>query len=503
MLKLGATPVVKFLRRPSGIMAAGSFLVTLAYTTWVLGTHFNPLAEPLVSSLLLVLLSALFAVLALHLYENKELALRERYGWLLLGLGGLCNAIAEFFWFYEETILKKNPFVSSGDVFFFLYYPLLLAGVLTFPHVRVRKGEREILWLDLGIVLTTSFMVLWYFFLARTSQHGMALTVAIYYPVGGFLILMALVDLIQRGAERIHNWTLLFLATGIASGILADGFLGYFETSGSSFQMFHLNIFWLFAQSCMITGAACHQLLASDASAERRPPHRLLRLAFPYVSIAVGLVLLVLVVYSTGVSEMRKSGILVGVLILVILVLFRQYVVLRENIQLFQEMQQLAVTDALTSIYNRHHINEMLQREVKRAQRHGHLLSVLLIDVNGFKTYNDRFGHLRGDEVLKTIAQLLAAQVRSTDVLGRFGGDEFVAILPDTGGDGARVVAEKMRTAVAGAQLAETALGVTVGVATFHPQMTGEQLLEEADVELYKMKPSKKPGPEGTSPAKA
>lgn len=487
----GSVRLKALLRRPKVLAATGSIFLTIAYTIWVLGTHYNAALEATVSSVLLIFLSALFGMVAIDLFRNPNYEKRVRRGWLLLGLGGLCNGVAEFFWFYDESILRQNPFVSSGDSFFFLYYPLLLAGVLTFPHLRVIKREREILWLDLGIVLTTSFMVLWYFFLANATQHGMALTVALYYPVSGFLILMALVDLLQRGAERIHTGTLLLLTVGIISGILADGCLGYFEVSGAAFKMTHLNIFWLLAISFMIAAAASYEVLLTEPSIEPQQSQRLLRLTFPYISVAIGLLLLMLVENSNDISELRKMGILVGTLVLVTLVLLRQYTVLRENIQLFQKMQQLAVTDALTHIYNRHHINETLQREVKRAQRHGHLLSVLLIDVNGFKTYNDRFGHLRGDEVLKTIAQLLAAQVRSTDILGRFGGDEFVAILPDTGADGARKVAEKMRSAVSEAKLAETQLGVTVGVATFHPQMTGEQLLEEADEELYRMKPSK------------
>ncbi|HSE40729.1 MAG TPA: GGDEF domain-containing protein [Acidobacteriota bacterium] len=177
-----------------------------------------------------------------------------------------------------------------------------------------------------------------------------------------------------------------------------------------------------------------------------------------------------------------------GTVALVAAVLMRQFVVLRENISLYEQMHNLAVVDSLTGVYNRHFINESLHAEIERAKRYSQPLTILMVDVDYFKELNDTFGHLQGDAVLAQIASLLTSQLRSADLLGRFGGDEFLLILPSTDRFGVETVAERMRNVIASNSFFGKKLSISVGVAEYHPEMSADDLIDHADRELYKVK---------------
>jgi diguanylate cyclase (GGDEF)-like protein len=182
---------------------------------------------------------------------------------------------------------------------------------------------------------------------------------------------------------------------------------------------------------------------------------------------------------------------LFGTIGLIGLVLLRQWTVLVENVNFYNEMHRLATTDALTSIYNRHFFNETFRREVERARRYGKPMAILLLDVDNFKMFNDRLGHLHGDEVLKAVAHVLSKQLRKSDILARFGGDEFVMIMPETDQASAKNAVERIQSAVANHSYAHIPLGVSAGISGFRPGLTPEQMLEEADRGLYQHKSSK------------
>ena len=163
-----------------------------------------------------------------------------------------------------------------------------------------------------------------------------------------------------------------------------------------------------------------------------------------------------------------------------------------DNRRLAKDLQKLAVTDDLTQVYNYRFLKTSLRRELKRAARFRQELSVIMIDVDNLKGYNDVNGHLRGSFLLKELAGLCQEQVRSFDVMAKYGGDEFTMILPQTPRDGAVVVAERVREAVAQHAFALAPAGritVSLGVATFpedgQDPMT---LLRSADLALYQAK---------------
>lgn len=163
-----------------------------------------------------------------------------------------------------------------------------------------------------------------------------------------------------------------------------------------------------------------------------------------------------------------------------------------DSIRLAENLEKLAVTDDLTQVYNYRYLKTALRREVKRATRFRQHLSLIMVDVDNLKAYNDRNGHLRGSHLLKEIAHCFTEQVRSWDLVAKYGGDEFTVILPQTDGPGALTVAERLRSSIATAQFPLAPRGsitISLGVATY-PDDTeqGSGLIEAADRALYQAK---------------
>jgi diguanylate cyclase (GGDEF)-like protein/PAS domain S-box-containing protein len=123
-------------------------------------------------------------------------------------------------------------------------------------------------------------------------------------------------------------------------------------------------------------------------------------------------------------------------------------------VELQRELEALSFKDGLTGVGNRREFDAILQREWSAVQRHGAPLSLIMVDIDFFKSYNDYYGHVQGDACLKRVAGLLSEAVRPGDFVGRFGGEEFVLILPNTGADAARQVAERCRDRIGAAQIA-------------------------------------------------
>jgi diguanylate cyclase (GGDEF)-like protein/PAS domain S-box-containing protein len=153
------------------------------------------------------------------------------------------------------------------------------------------------------------------------------------------------------------------------------------------------------------------------------------------------------------------------------------------------KLKELATTDGLTGINNRAAFDEKLTEEFERASRHGRALSLIVLDVDHFKSFNDTFGHPAGDDVLRAVAVVLKGTARSIDTAARYGGEEFAIILPETDFCGAMVLAERCRRAVASFAWDKRAITVSVGVSTLRTT-TNEprELVREADEALYRSK---------------
>src|SRR5690606_34159952 len=157
-----------------------------------------------------------------------------------------------------------------------------------------------------------------------------------------------------------------------------------------------------------------------------------------------------------------------------------------------EQMKTLAETDALTETYNRRALADKLVQEIERANRYSTQLACLMIDVDNFKQINDNYGHLAGDVVLRQLGGIFRREQRTVDIVARFGGEEFVILLPETGVAGARIFADRVLKKVASYPFGEggSAIRVTVsvGVACYPDERVqdGEALLKLADQNLYK-----------------
>ena len=165
-----------------------------------------------------------------------------------------------------------------------------------------------------------------------------------------------------------------------------------------------------------------------------------------------------------------------------------------------KRVESLSVIDGLTRLYNSSFLSSVLHREARRTSRIGNPLSLLFIDLDNFNTVNDSHGHLFGSRALVEAAQLIQRSARKTDIVARFGGDEFVVVLPDTGSEGARAVAERLRGNLAKHRFLATAgfgirLTASIGVAVL-PEVasTADELLRVADCAMYVVKAQGKNG---------
>jgi diguanylate cyclase (GGDEF)-like protein len=178
-----------------------------------------------------------------------------------------------------------------------------------------------------------------------------------------------------------------------------------------------------------------------------------------------------------------------------------------DNATLLKRAEALSVTDDLTHLYNSRYLNSVLRRETKRASRSGRPLSLLFIDLDGFKAINDTHGHLCGSRALVEAAAVIRGSARETDVVARFGGDEFALVLPDTGGDGAFAVGERIRERLAAHLfLASEGLSIrltaSVGVASLpDAAASADELIAAADRAMYAVKDAGKNGIQTAPPA--
>jgi diguanylate cyclase (GGDEF)-like protein len=171
-----------------------------------------------------------------------------------------------------------------------------------------------------------------------------------------------------------------------------------------------------------------------------------------------------------------------------------------ENVRLFQKTRELSITDEVTPLYNFRHFHQIIDRELKLVDRYKSVLSLVFVDLDRFKPINDQYGHLRGSRTLREVGFLIRAAVRETDYPARYGGDEFVVVLPQTDRVAAQALSEKLRALIEGHTFLQeeginARLGVSLGVATYPTEaQTKESLIRLADKRMYDDKLERKAG---------
>ncbi len=154
---------------------------------------------------------------------------------------------------------------------------------------------------------------------------------------------------------------------------------------------------------------------------------------------------------------------------------------------------ELSITDDLTGLYNQRHFYNLLQAEIERTERYGRPLSLLLIDIDDFKLFNDTYGHMEGDRVLERIGATIQRCIRRTDWAFRYGGEEFTVFMPETEGEQAAVVADRIRAEFAAERFRpilgrEEVKTVSIGIAEFRPSEELKDFINRADRSMYEAK---------------
>ncbi|MCI0520851.1 MAG: GGDEF domain-containing protein [Chloroflexi bacterium] len=479
---------------PAGGLAILAVLGVGGYAAWLFSAAYTAWADATVAPTLLGAYSLFLLGFGLWIALQRDFNPSLRQGWALIALAALGALSSQALHIYLTVYMQAALFPNAADLARLSFYPLVIAGLLLFPIALVIRQQRSLLYLDLALIFVALGMIFWYLLLALpgdSAEQSPYSYLAILYPVGDLVILAAAVALMQRDLTAPARWVLVFIVASAVFAVGADLLFAINHLDGLDFPVPLLNVAWLASAACMTCAAAVQIAAGPHPLAEpprANPSTYLARLALPYLAVLIGLALLILTVNSSLPVRTELAGILYGAVSLVGLALLRQYLVLRENVRLYRAVQRIAWTDGLTGLYNRHFFNEMLPREIERARRYQESLAVLLLDIDGFKKYNDTYGHLQGDKVLKAAARVFAGQLRASDTIARFGGDEFVVILPAASRQTAQATARRIHEALASQAFGETTLGVSVGVAVYRPGLTPEHLLEEADKDLYRRK---------------
>jgi diguanylate cyclase (GGDEF)-like protein/PAS domain S-box-containing protein len=166
----------------------------------------------------------------------------------------------------------------------------------------------------------------------------------------------------------------------------------------------------------------------------------------------------------------------------------RQATISIENASYYRKLEHLSMTDSLTELFNHRYFIQALDNEIDRAKRYPKSLCLLMMDIDDFKSYNDTYGHLGGDRLLKDLSKILKQNLRSVDIVCRYAGDEFVAILPETDIPEAKMIADKIKRVIGDLKLFEREVTVSIGIAKYSSNRDRRDLIMKADQALYQSK---------------
>ncbi|HLJ68103.1 MAG TPA: diguanylate cyclase [Chloroflexota bacterium] len=471
--------------------------------------------------------AGIFVVVGLSLTSVVSTRRRGVRNWapLLLCLGPLGFAIGQVIWtIYEVVLNQPTPTPSLADAFFLLEYPLLTAGILLLPHRPLSLASRGRALLD-GLIALAGFLTFsWYFILGPTMLQDAASVLArvvnTAYPLWDLALIGCLLALLGRSPRSLMRPVVAAIVLGLLSVVTTDSIfdIGVLHNTYATGWLSDLG--WPFGEMTVsLAGGMAAVALAREQSAgalrgtgDEDGDAELTPTSWgsltPYAMVPAVAGLSIYIAHFKGDRVLEPGVYSLGAAQL-LMVIARQAVSVLENHQLFdrlrdayrqvgdknraltqanQRLQTLATTDPHTELPNHRALVSVLDQEIERCRRYGRVSAILVVDLDHFKTINDSFGHITGDAVLREAAHIMRATLRSVDTIGRWGGEEFLVILPEIEGDDALVAAERLREAVARHALQSAACHVTcsIGVAVYPDDGGGrDRLIEAADQAMY------------------
>ncbi|HLZ08846.1 MAG TPA: GGDEF domain-containing protein, partial [Chloroflexota bacterium] len=397
-----------------------------------------------------------------------------------------------------------QPFPSTADLFRLAGYPLAVAAILTLPTRRIPLVVRARIILDGLMFVAASMTVSWYFIigpaqLLATNSLSQVL-IANAYPGADTLLLLSLAFLAFQLRERRLRLTfilfcLCFIALTASDTIYNSQLLdGSFATDGLVNVGWSAG--WMFG---VLAAAASGQIPAKDRPGRAQAAGTVgewsvWRSIHPFVLVpAVG----GLFFYAWQVDSRSPliDGVAVGFAALLMIVLLREVLVEIENRRLYRDLvainsrlAALATIDPLTDLPNHRALVDVVDAEIERAKRFRRPFAILFCDLDHFKELNDTYGHAAGDAALRLFGELIRRAIRATDVVGRWGGEEFLIILPELDTRGASILAERLRVKVAGQEREPRGQQLTcsIGVAMYpNDGLTRDAVIDAADLAMY------------------
>jgi len=378
----------------------------------------------------LVSTSAVGAI-AIGLWRNRPI---RPLAWYLVLLSQATYAAGDVTFYVRNDLLRFTQYPSVSDVFYLLHYPVLIVALIIFIRRRSPGGDRAAL-IDAGVLAVTAAMLSWIFVIAPSinspGQNTLSRATSAAYPIMDVIMLaMALWLLVGTGTKTRSFW---LLGAALVLLFATDTTYALQQIAGTYHPGGFLDGMWV--GYYLLIGASALDpsmvQLGDPMPAKIRVPTATRFIGLGFAAVAVPGVLLV----EQGRNTLYVLPVIAaGTAVLFVLVILRL-------MGMVSEQRRIAVVDLLTGLRNRRYFETHYEIDCARAERSRQPLSMVLFDIDFFKSVNDGYGHAAGDLVLRKIADRLRGGMRQGDVLARYGGEEFVVLLAGAG------VAEAQRTA--------------------------------------------------------
>ena len=404
--------------------------------------------------------------------------------WVVLAAGLLFVTAGDLVYaLYDRVLHAATPFPSLADAAYLAGCPLIGLGMVLLVRART-AGKDRVAWIDATIVASGFGLLSWVFLMEPTASSGdltwLGRLVALAYPVWDVLFLALVVRLLAGLGARLG--VLRLLAGAIVLWLVYDTIYALLLQYGSYVQGSLVDVIWLLG-FVLFGAAGLHPSMAELTQPVAEPTRRLSWRRLVLLA-GASLIAPVLLVSQSVLARHKIDGIAIGSasMLLFLLVVLRIVGLVRQVEEQAEQLASLAQHDALTGIPNRRAWDGELPVAMDRARRDGVPLSVALLDLDHFKDFNDGHGHQAGDRLLKSATAAWAATLRGTDLLCRYGGEEFAVLLPDATAEQAAEVVQRMRAVSPQEQT------FSAGLACWDGQEISDELVARADRALYAAK---------------